>query len=77
MYRSITRLSHYGFAAAPPACADFRLSSARLAAWPSGLSGASLSDLLPGLLRAGQILLAERPDDAQIQQRLGVLRVRS
>ena len=48
-------------------------SSARFAACPSGLSGASSMHLLPRAVGPGQVLLAERAHDALVQQRLRVL----
>ena len=42
---------------------------------PFGAVGRELDHLLPGLRRAVEILLAERLHDADVQQRLGVLRI--
>ena len=58
-----------------PGAPTCRLSSARLAACPSGTVGRDLHHLLPRLRRAVEILLAERLHDADVQQRLRVLRI--
>ena len=70
MHRS-TRLT--ALAAVPGGCAFFKPSSPFLAAWPSGCPGAICDDLLPRLRGAGEIPLAERADDAHVEQRLDVL----
>ena len=54
----------------PPGCAACRLASERLADCPSWLSGAMRDHFFPRGGGAGQVLLAEGLDDAQVQERL-------
>ena len=62
-------------AARPSGCALRRPSSACCARSAFRRSGASSTHPLPRLRRALEILLAERADDADVQQRLGVARI--